>query len=141
MCSDWGIPSTGASVWRLYRSHVLEWRVRLAREAASTVGETPESLTEKTGQMVALRTLEVLANPQSPPACLVGLARIELRKQALEFARQRHEDRQTDKIQIALDALADQVRLNREAAFAFKKLKEALGRETPPTPFFAPSLP
>jgi hypothetical protein len=141
MCSDWGIPCTGASVWRLYRSYALEWRLRLAQEAGSTVGETPESLTEKTAQMVTLRTFEVLANPQSPPACLVGLARIELRKKALEFARQKHQDRQTDKIQIALDALADQVRFNREAAFAFEKLKAALRRETPPPPSFAPSLP
>ena len=141
MCCDWGIPCTGASVWRLHRSYALEWRVRLAQEAGSTVGETPESLTEKTAQMVTLRTFEVLANPQSPPACLVGLARIELRKKALEFARQKHQDRQTDKIQIALDALADQVRLNREAAFAFGKLKAALRRETPPSPGFAPFLP
>ncbi len=141
MCSDWGIPCTGASVWRLYRSHALEWRLRLAQEAGSTVGETPESLTEKTAQMVTLRTFEVLSNPHSPPACLVGLARLELRKKDLEFARQKHQDRQTDKIQIALDALADQVRYNREAAFAFGKLKAALGRETPPTPFGAPSLP
>ncbi len=136
MCTDWGIPCTGASVWRLYRSYALEWRLRLAQEANSAVGETPESLTEKTAQMVTLRTFEVLANPQSPPACLVGLARIELRKQSLEFARQKHQDHQTDQIQIALDALAIQARMSREAAFAFGKLKEALGRKLPPTPFF-----
>ena len=141
MCSDWGIPCTGASVWRLYRSYALGWRLRLAQEAGATVGETPESLAEKTAQMVTFRTFEVLANPQSSPACLVGLARIELRKKALEFARQRHQDHQTDMIQIALDALAIQVRQNREAAFAFEKLKAALRRDTSPTPFFAPSQP
>jgi hypothetical protein len=141
MCCDWGIPCSGASVWRLYRSHALEWRLRLAQEGGSAVGETPEALIEKTAQMVTLRTFEVLANPQSPPSCLVGLARIELRKKALEFARQKHQDRQTDQIQIALDALEDQVRMNREAAFAFGELKAALGRKTPPTPFFEPSLP
>src|SRR5258707_5518833 len=32
MCSDWGVPCTGASVWRLYRSHALEWRLRLAQQ-------------------------------------------------------------------------------------------------------------
>ena len=141
MCSDWGIPCTGASVWRLYRSHILEWRLRLAQEGGSTVGETPESLIEKTAQMVTLRTFEVLANPQSPPACLLGLARIELRKKDLEFARQKHKDHQTDKIQIALDALEDKARLNWEAAFALGKLKAALRRETPPPhPVFAPFL-
>jgi len=140
MCCDWGIPCTGASVWRLYRSYALEWRLRLAQEGGSTVGETPESLIEKTAQMVTLRTFEALANPQPPPGCLLGLARIELRKKALEFARQKHQDSQTDKIQVALDALADRVRLNREAAFAFGQLKAALRRETSPKPCFAPSL-
>src|SRR5258708_22083478 len=51
MCSDWGIHCTGASVWRLYRSYALEWRLCLAQEAGSTVCETPESLTDKTAQM------------------------------------------------------------------------------------------
>jgi len=141
MCADWGIPSSSVSVWRLYRSHALEWRLRLAQEAGSTVGETPENLNEKTAQMVTLRTFEALANPQSPPACLLGLARIELRKKALELERQKHQDSQTDKIQVALDALADRVRTNREAAFAFGQLKAALRRETLLKPFFAPSQP
>jgi hypothetical protein len=135
MCSDWGIPCTGASVWRLYRSYALEWRLRVARETASTDGETPESLTEKTAQMVALRTFEVLANPQSPPACLVGLARIELCKKALELTRQKHHEHQTDQIQIALDALEDKVRCsNWEARFAYDKLKASLRRSLSPPP-------
>ncbi len=39
MCSAGGIPCTGPSVWRLYRSHVLEWRVRLAAEASADAAE------------------------------------------------------------------------------------------------------
>ena len=135
MCGEWGVPCSGASVWRLYRSYALEWRLRLAQEAAERAGETPQSLNEKTAQIVSLRTFEVLANPQSPPACIVNLARVELRKQALEFARQKHQDRQTDKMQIALDELEDRARKNWGAAFAFKKLKEALGIEKTPNPF------
>ena len=134
MCSDWGVPCSGAAVWRLYRSHVLEWRARLAREADSTLGDTPESLAEKTAQMITLRTLEILANPHSPPASLVSLAQIELRKKALELARQKHHDHQTDQIQIALDALEDKVRSNWEARFAFEKLKAALRRPLSPPP-------
>jgi hypothetical protein len=142
MCGDWGVPCTGASVWRLYRSYVLEWRLRIAGEASSAAGETPESFIEKMELMVARRTFEVLANPQSPPACLLGLARLELRRKALELDRQKHEDRQTDKVQIALDALEDQVRLNRDAAFALGKLKAALRREPsmPPFPFPFPDV-
>ncbi len=139
MCSDWGIPCTGASVWRLYRAHALEWRLRIAQEIGATVGQTPESLTDKTAQIVALRTFEVLANPQSPPACLLGVARLELRKKALELARQIHEDSQADQIQTALDALEVKVRSNWEATFALGRLKAALRQPTPsPHPFWAP---
>jgi len=141
MCGEWGIPCSGAAVWRLYRSYAIEWRLRLAREVGATAGETSESLNEKTAQIVNLRTFEVLANPQSSPACLVGLARIELRKQALELARQKHRDSQTEKIQVALDALADRVRHNRDADFAFRELKAALGRKNPSTTFFGAPLP
>ena len=30
MCASWGIACSGASVWRLYRSHAVEWRAHLA---------------------------------------------------------------------------------------------------------------
>src|ERR1017187_5192530 len=40
MCGDWGVACSGASVWRLYRSYALEWRLRLAQESAASAGET-----------------------------------------------------------------------------------------------------
>lgn len=136
MCGEWGIETSGAAVWRLYRSQVFEWRLRLARETSPSPDETPQSLQEKTAQLVSLRALELLANPQSSPACLVSLARIEFRKQALEFARQKHRDHQTGKIQLALEELEKRVRYDRYADFALKQLKEALDRkDTPAQPF------
>jgi len=143
MCAEWGIPCTGASVWRLYRSHVLEWRLRLAREATPTT-EPPESLEEKATQLVALRTFEVLANPNSTAADLLSLARIQFRKQTLEFARQKHSDNQRDKLNLALDALKVAVHKNREARFAFNKMRSSLfPKEFPPDAcgnFFFPNL-
>ena len=141
MCGDWGITCSGTSVWRLYRSHVLEWRLRLAQEAAASAGETPQALQEKTAQIVSLRTFEVLANPHSPPACLVSLARIELRKQALELARQKHQDHQKTRTEVALEELENQAYLNRDATFALGKLKEALARKNQPMSFFGLPLP
>jgi len=92
--------------------------------------------------MVELRTFEVLANPQSPLACLVGMARIELRKKALELARQKHQDHQTDLIQIALEALEAKARSNWEATFALGKLKAALRQTNPsPPPYLTPFQP
>jgi hypothetical protein len=141
MCSDWGIACTGASIWRLYRSYALEWRLRLAQEAGSDVGITPQALAEKAAQMVTLRTFEVLANPQASPACIVGLARLELRKQALEFARQKHKDHQADQTQLALDALEVRARKNMGTMFAFVKLKEALEGKPSPLPSFLSAFP
>ena len=141
MCGDWGIPCSGASVWRLYRAHVLEWRLRCAQEAGASLGETPETLQNKTAQFVSLRTLEVLANPHTAPACLVNLARIELRKQALELARLKHQDQQKDRIQVALEELAERSLLNRDAAFALGRLKEALGPKKPPMTLFGKPVP
>jgi hypothetical protein len=137
MCSAWGIPCTGPSVWRLYRSQVLEWRLRLAAEAyaeasADTTGPGA-SFEERMAQMVARRTFEILANPHSAPASLVGLARIELRKNALELrqatlelARQKHYDDRIKKLELALDSLADELRANPEARAAFLKVRDLL---------------
>ena len=129
MCSAWGIPCNGASVWRLYRAYVLEWRLRLGAEASEDAVEPGASFEERMAQMVVRRTFEILANPHSPPASLVGFARIELRKNALELrqktlqlARQKHHDHQRTKTERALDAFADEARANPAALAAFEQL-------------------
>jgi hypothetical protein len=126
MCTPWGIPCTGASVWRLYRSYALEWRLRLAHETDSTVTGSPESLEQKAAQMVALRTYEVLAHPHLPHSSLVSLARIEFRKKALEFAREKFEDARQKKIDTALELLADEIQHNPLARASFAALRAIL---------------
>jgi hypothetical protein len=136
MCNAWGIPCTGASVWRLYRSYAIVWRSRLALEASAEASETPEVLDQKAAQMIAFRSREILANPQSPPASLISLARIELRKKALEFAYKKHEDSQRSNIDQAYAALEHVARGNFEARFALDQFKLAL-KNPKPSPFFA----
>jgi hypothetical protein len=129
MCDAWGVPTTGSSVYRLYQAYFLEWRLRLACEADSAVTGSPESLKEKAERMISLRTYETLADPQLAPSCLVGLARIEIRKKALEFARQKHRDNRRRKIERALDALSLDLNRNPAALAAFENLKAVLWSE------------
>ncbi len=89
MCAEWGITCTGASVWRLYRSHALEWRMRLVDEMNPVAHETPENMEKKVECMAALRRFELLSHPQTTPHFLLSLFRIEVRKQSLTLARKR----------------------------------------------------
>jgi hypothetical protein len=93
MCAEWGIATTGTSVWRLYRSYMIEWRARIALHLDDLSVQTPETLGQKAERLIALRSCELLANPDSDPATLVSLARMNLRQEALDFARQKHSRR------------------------------------------------
>jgi hypothetical protein len=108
LCAAWGVPTTAPSVWRLYRSHALEWRLHLAHEAGRADGISLEVLAEKAEELVALRTFELLANPNSPPACLASLARIACRRKALELDRLKYMDNRMR----SLLSVATQVRRN-----------------------------
>jgi hypothetical protein len=139
MCSSWGISCTGASVWRLYRSYVVIWRSRPALEAGVEDAPKPALLDEKAAEMAAFRTCEILTDPDSSHASLVSLARLELRKKALEFARKRHEDNQRTKTERAIEALKAEARGNKYAEFTLCQLLEALKRKPPTWQF--PFLP
>jgi len=131
MCAAWGIPCSGASVWRLYRSYVLEWRLRLAHEASADIAQPGDTLDEKTARLVAHRTFEVLANPHSPAPCLLGLARIELRQRSLEFARQKHWDNQQSKTERLIDAFSEDIGKNHLARAVFHQLLNLIHPEEP----------
>ena len=126
MCAAWGITSSCASVWRLYRAYALEWRTRLALEAALAEGESLEVLQQKAERMLVLRTSEMLANPDTPPAILVGLARIGLRQKLLELARQKQKDHERSATERALTELDARAAKDRYAQYALGQLKEAL---------------
>ena len=126
MCAQWGIACSGASVWRLYRSHAVAWRTRLALEAALENGESLEALREKAARLLALRTCELLAHPETPPAILVALARVELRQKALDLAHQKHKDHERSATERALTELDARAAKDRYAQFALGQLKDAL---------------
>jgi hypothetical protein len=139
MCAAWGITCSGTSVWRLYCTHTIVWRIRLALEADVDSAEKPEVLEEKAAHMMAARTYEILANPNSSASDLVGLARIEFRKKALEFARQKHADSQRTDLDQAYATFEKKSFMNFEAQFAIDQLKLALNHPKP-SPFLKPFL-
>jgi hypothetical protein len=141
MCAAWGITCSGASVWRLYRSYAIEWRAHLALEIGLENGESLEALGQKAARMIALRICELLANPQTPPAVLLGLARVELRQKVLDLARQKHQDHERDETERALSALDVLVSRDRLAQFALTQLKDALQSSPSHHPPFGLSLP
>ena len=115
MCTDWGIPVSGASVWRLYRSYVLEWRFYLAQESGADASDPESSLEEKTTRMVERRSLEILTHPQAPPDVVLRLARLKLRRETLELrcqilqlARDKHADSKLQLLDRALDAFIEE---------------------------------
>lgn len=130
MCTAWGIATSGASVWRLYRSYVIEWRARLALQMDDVTSRTNEELAQKAARLIALRTCEMLANADTPPATLVSLARIDLRQRMLHLAEEKHRDTREDDLQRALKHLRHEAAQRRDAKFALDRLEEALGRPT-----------
>ncbi len=147
MCTAWGIATTGASVWRLYRSYAIEWRARVALQSDDLAAETTDSLAQKAARLLALRTCELLANPDAAPLTLISLARIDLRQRNLDLARERHRDAQRDRTERALAELEERAKRDRYAQFALQQFKDALnhkpGEERPfklPT-FLPPPFP
>ena len=129
MCAAWGVPTSDTAVYRLFRSYALEWRSRIAFEASSGATEKFEMVEERAAKMLALRVHEILTDPQASPYSLVNLALLDVRKQALELARQKYADSRQTQIQLALRHLEAQVFGNREAQFAFDRMNDALARK------------
>jgi hypothetical protein len=125
MCAVWGVATSPTSVWRLYNSHLMEWRVRIALKIEDGEIE-PEVLAQKTAHMIGLRTFEMLNNPRTPPATLVGLIRIDLRQKYLELARQKQTHREHTDTERALAGIKILASRDRYAQFALDELKEAL---------------
>jgi hypothetical protein len=143
MCAAWGITCSCASVWRLYRSYAVEWRTQLALEAAFAEGESLEALQQKAERMLVLRTCELLANPETPPAVLVGLARIGHRQKLLELARQKQKADERSATERALTELDARAAKDRYAQFALAQLKDALNGKpnfTMPPPLSLPAF-
>jgi hypothetical protein len=128
MCAAWGVPCSHTSVYRLFRSYAAQWRARVALGVAEDEELKTGILEETASHLVAQRSCEMLTDPDSPPQALISLARLDLRKNALEFARKKHEDSQRTPVQKAFVTLELNSFMNREAQFAISRLKEALNR-------------
>jgi hypothetical protein len=126
MCAAWGFTCSCASVWRLYRAHAVAWRAQLALEAALADGESLEALQQKAERMIALRTCELLASPDTPPAVIVGLARLGLRQKVLDLARQKQKHHERTSTERALTELGRRAGRDRYSKYALAQLKDAL---------------
>jgi hypothetical protein len=143
MCAGWGITTSHASIWRLHTSYAVEWRARLALQADEAELKKPEALAFKFAEMLALRTCELLANPNTPPATVVSLARVALRQKACALAQQIHDEGQRGDVEWALSLLDRRVINNWEAQYALSRLRKEMRRDGPmkPSPFpFPPAL-
>jgi hypothetical protein len=134
MCVAWGIVTTHTSVLRLYRSFGVVWRARVALQAEVSP-EKSEALAQKSAQMIALRTCELLNDPDTSPATVVSLARLEL-------ARMRYIETLRGDTERAFAVLDQSVRGNFDAQFALGQLKNALHfKPTKPSRFpFPPAV-
>ena len=122
MCAQWGVATSGTSLWRLYLSYLFEWRIR------SVLGEelkdaSLHDLRFHFARLVALRGCELLSNPETPAKVVIKLARIEQREKALELEYQKHDDHQqalADQRQDEVRERAEKRALGRQAAEEFK---------------------
>jgi hypothetical protein len=128
MCAAWGITCSHTSVYRLFRSYAAHWRARVALDVPEGEELKPEILEGKASQLIAQRSCEMLTDPDSTPQALISLARLDLRKKSLEFARKKHEDSQRTPLQKAIVTLELNSFMNHEAQYAMGRLKEALNR-------------
>ena len=135
MCAKWGIATTGPSVYRLFRSYLIEWRLRIALNLGDAEIESDEVLGKKIARLIILRTGEMLADPNTPAAALVGLIRADHRHKQLEFARQRHVDRERTETERALTNLETRAHKTMYTRFCFTELKAALEGKPPPPAF------
>ncbi len=126
MCAAWGVTTTGTSVWRLFRSYLVEWRVRIALKIDGPDPVSTGDLHEKISHLIALRRCELLLNPATPAEALVGLIRADLDEKYLQIARRKQIDAELDETMRALDALEIRAGRNREAQIALLRLKEAV---------------
>jgi len=135
MCAAWGVATSGPAVYRLFQSYRLEWSARVALNLDDGEIESDEILAQKIARLILLRTAGMLANPGTPAAAVVGLIRADLRQKHLEFARQRHSDRERTETERALVNLEARAFPKPYTRFCFAELKAALDGKPPPSAF------
>ncbi len=125
MCAKWGVETSDTAVWRLYTGYLIEWRVRAVLKIDGTEIE-PEALAPRIAKLIDLRTCEMLGNPNTPPAALVSIFRIDLRQKYLELARQKQAHQLRTGTERAMAELKVQCSRDRYAQFVLNQLNDAL---------------
>ena len=125
MLAGWGFAHSASSIWRLYRRHVLAWRMGVAQTRVKYT-ENPAIADEEIRRITTQRTVEFLAHPDLDPHVLVHLARIELQKDVLGLHKKKFQATLWNKLDYAMTALAEEIKKNPEALAALKALHKAI---------------
>ena len=95
LCQTHGIKISRISVWRFYRTHILQWR-REQNPAPPTSTPSPEEISllhEQARQLAVQRAIENLNDPHLSPGHLVGLIQIDNHRQQIQLARDQFNDK------------------------------------------------
>ena len=90
LCETYGIATSRMAVWRLYRSHILQWR-REQNPAPPASLATPEEtarLHDQARHLAAQRALEILHDPRLSPGHLIGLIQNDNHRQQIQLTRE-----------------------------------------------------
>jgi hypothetical protein len=125
MVAGWGFARSPSSIWRLYRQHILAWRMGVAQSGV-TYAEDPALVEREIREMAAQRAFEFLAHPDLDPNVLVHLARIEQQKEVIRHQKEKFKAAQLTKLEFAVEALSEEIKSRPQAVVAFTAPRETL---------------
>jgi hypothetical protein len=125
LLAGWGFTHSPSSIWRLYRRHILTWRMGIAQSSAEYI-EDPKKMDEDIRDMTAQRTFEFLMQPNLHPDALVHLARIKHQMDVLRFNEKKFQATLQTKLETAITALYEEIRNCPEAVVAWTAMQKAL---------------
>lgn len=123
--AGWGFTHSPSSIWRLYRRHILSWRMGMAYSSAEYT-EDRNRIEEDIRDMTAQRTFEFLAQPNLDPHVLVHLARIKHQQEVLCHHEKKFKAARETKLETAITALSEEIKSSPEACVALTALHKAL---------------
>ena len=137
LCAAHNIATSRMSVWRLYRSHIIQWRREQNPEPLEPPSAKEMARLQEQLRFIAIQRLaEMLNNPQLSAKELIGIFRGDLRLQQVQlacdkFEHRRRRDQRRDDREHEAEAFSDALKMA-----SIKKYLENKPKSPPP-----PSIP